>query len=114
MALRAATDAHPVAAVDRDWLMAALLSQADRVAPLLGEAADIARDHPHLISTVVTFACNGMSVTRTAQAGHLHPNTVRYRLERWHSLTGIDPLKIDGLSLSLIAGGNRVLPVGEE
>jgi len=36
---------------------------------------------------------------------HLHPNTVKYRLERWRQLTGWDARTWDGLSASMLALG---------
>ncbi|MEU4489917.1 helix-turn-helix domain-containing protein [Streptomyces purpurascens] len=34
---------------------------------------------------------------------HIHPNSARYRLDRWTELTGHDVETVDGLSASVIA-----------
>jgi PucR-like helix-turn-helix protein/diguanylate cyclase with GGDEF domain len=46
---------------------------------------------PELIATLRTFAASDLNVARTAPALNLHPNTVRYRLDRVLTLTGRDP-----------------------
>ena len=46
---------------------------------------------PDLVKTLRAFAANDLNAARTAPALNLHPNTVRYRLDRVHSLTGRDP-----------------------
>lgn len=85
------------------WAEACLLSQADRLQPLVGRAAATAEEHPHLAETVVAFAAADMSVARTAEALHLHANSVTYRLQRWGQLTGWDPKSFTGLIKSVAA-----------
>lgn len=85
------------------WLEALVVDGADRLGDLLGPAVTAARDHAHLAETVRAFAAADMSIARTAEAVHLHANTVTYRLDRWASLTGMNPRTFGGLSHSLIA-----------
>ena len=47
--------------------------------------------------TVHAFAAADLNVTRAADALHVHPNTVRYRLDRIAGETGIDPRTFAGL-----------------
>lgn len=52
-------------------------------------------EHEHLIATLQEFlACSG-SWSRTAEALHLHVNTVRYRIERVEQLTGRDLSRLE-------------------
>jgi sugar diacid utilization regulator len=44
-----------------------------------------------LVGTLRTFAANDLNVARTAPALNVHPNTVRYRLDRVAALTGRNP-----------------------
>lgn len=44
-----------------------------------------------LVSTLRMFAANDLNVARTAPALNVHPNTVRYRLDRVATLTGRNP-----------------------
>lgn len=44
-----------------------------------------------LIATLRTFAAMDLNAARTAPALNVHPNTVRYRLDRIQALTGRDP-----------------------
>ncbi|WP_157729378.1 PucR family transcriptional regulator [Tumebacillus algifaecis] len=46
---------------------------------------------PELRETVVTFVEHGQQVADTARALFVHRNTLLYRLERIHELTGYDP-----------------------
>lgn len=48
-------------------------------------------DHPELLETLRVHITNDLSRKRTADKLALHPNTVDYRLNRIHQLTGIDP-----------------------
>jgi sugar diacid utilization regulator len=46
---------------------------------------------PDLVATLRTFAAMDLNATRTAPALNVHPNTVRYRLDRVRELTKRDP-----------------------
>ncbi|HEY3509378.1 helix-turn-helix domain-containing protein [Kribbella sp. NPDC051137] len=48
------------------------------------------RTHADLLTTLQAFLACSCSWTRTAEALHLHVNTVRYRIERVEQLTGRD------------------------
>ncbi|WEO93137.1 helix-turn-helix domain-containing protein [Streptomyces sp. FXJ1.172] len=85
------------------WLAAGLGGQATRLAPLFTKAVAMARTDPHLAQAVVAFADHGLSVAAAARGLHLHPNSLAYRLGRWHELTGFDPRSGDGLVASLVA-----------
>ncbi|MDX2649113.1 helix-turn-helix domain-containing protein [Streptomyces sp. PA03-1a] len=86
---------------DDKWLIATLLPQRDRLAPLV--RSTVPRSHPRLAEAVLAFAHNGFSISASAAVLHLHPNTVSYRLDRWHHHTGWDPRSWDGLARSLAA-----------
>ncbi|MFI6295846.1 PucR family transcriptional regulator [Nonomuraea sp. NPDC050790] len=47
--------------------------------------------HPELLRTLEVHLRHGRSRRATAEALHLHPNTVDYRLRRVAALTGLDP-----------------------
>lgn len=54
-----------------------------------------ARSHSQLLETLEAFLdCSG-SWARTAEALHLHTNSVRYRIERIHELTGRDLSRLE-------------------
>ncbi|WP_128980760.1 PucR family transcriptional regulator [Streptomyces roseicoloratus] len=71
--------------------------------PLLDEALDTARSNPHLAEAVREFADQGFSVAAAARALSVHANTLTYRLDRWHELTGLDCRTYAGLFTSRAA-----------
>ena len=56
---------------------------------LLGALDPADEFHRDLAATAVAYLDHGQRLDRTADAVHLHPNTVRYRLRRLQELTGL-------------------------
>lgn len=50
-----------------------------------------------LLTTLDAWLCAGLSVAQTAKRLRVHENTVRYRLKRFESLTGVDLADFDQL-----------------
>jgi hypothetical protein len=84
-----------------EWLAATLLPYMSRLRPLTdpGPAAGQA----HLRDAVQAYARHGFSITAGARALHIHPNTMKYRLDRWQQLTGWDARTLDGLLRSVLS-----------
>ncbi len=83
------------------WLWAILGQASERLQDLVAVGSQVAAEHPHLADTVRAFSASGFSVSEAARRLDLHANTVSYRLERWHALTGWDPRTFPGLARSL-------------
>ncbi|WP_432570238.1 PucR family transcriptional regulator [Kineococcus sp. SYSU DK005] len=92
---------------ERWWLPVSLSGQAPRLRQVLEPGLRAAADNPHLLQTVTAFADAGSSLSTTAAALHVHVNTVRYRLGRWRTLTGWDPMTWDGLCRTLLVDWSR-------
>jgi DNA-binding PucR family transcriptional regulator len=88
-----------VAAGDR--VLGALVGTHVRLADVTAQGQALAAQSGHLSDAVEAFAEHGLSVVAAARALHVHPNTVIYRLERWHTLTGWDPRTFRGLAMSI-------------
>jgi hypothetical protein len=86
-----------------DWLMCVLTAAHDRLRPLIEGAARVATAHPEWAETVWAYAAGQNSVTAAARAVHVHPNSAKYRLERWKAFTGWNPDDFNGLAASLVA-----------
>ncbi|MFE3584769.1 PucR family transcriptional regulator [Streptomyces vinaceus] len=95
-ALTATDEAAPVRGVEQLDTLSGLLSgvpqevrsvYATRTLGALGDGM--------LRETLEVFLANNCSWTRTAEALHLHVNTVHYRIERVESLTGRDLSRLD-------------------
>jgi PucR C-terminal helix-turn-helix domain/GGDEF-like domain len=69
-----------------DYLIEHAGSTARRIVPDWASVLD-----PDLVATLRTFAANDLNAAQTAPALNVHPNTVRYRLDRVLALTGRDP-----------------------
>lgn len=85
------------------WLGATLAGSRDRLVPLLAAGQRVAAEHPHLAAAVTGYADGRFSVSEAARHLGLHADTVAYRLDRWHELTGWDPRSFAGLARSLAA-----------
>ena len=73
---------------------------------VLGEAIDYDRAHAsQLLRTARVLLDRDLDRRAAADVLHLHPNTVRYRVERWHQLTGWDVRTRQGLIRSIAALG---------
>lgn len=88
---------------DDEWLVASLLAHRASVERVLAPGLSIAASSPHLAAALRAFAREGFSVAASARALAVSPNSLRYRLTRWRTLTGWDPWTFDGLSRSLLS-----------
>lgn len=102
-ALARAGDRTPIVDFGTDWMMASLMPARERLDQLLRPIAEIARAHPELAETVRAYASSKYSLSVTARSLHIHPNSARYRLDRWKKLTGRDVDSFDGLAASIAA-----------
>jgi hypothetical protein len=102
LALEATSLKRPVVRFVDHWLESLALAESRRISVLTERGVTVAKAHPHLAETVVAFARADMSIATTAQKVHLHANSVTYRLNRWATLTGLDPRTFAGLAQSII------------
>ncbi|WP_157800898.1 CdaR family transcriptional regulator [Bacillus solitudinis] len=58
---------------------------------------------PELMSTLESFYEHNLSIKKTAEAMHIHINTLHYRLKQIHKLSGIDPKSSYGVSVLFLA-----------
>lgn len=52
--------------------------------------AKLSNDQPELFETLICLCDNGLDYNKTASVLFVHPKTVRYRIERVRTITGID------------------------
>lgn len=103
-ALRLAeADGRAVVRFDTDWFPAVIPDLVPLLGPLLEPTCRIAVEQPDLADAVVAYAESGFTLRGTGSALSLHPNSVSYRLSRWHQLTGLDVRSFSALALSLVA-----------
>jgi PucR C-terminal helix-turn-helix domain/GGDEF-like domain len=88
---------------EHDWLMSCLKAIKPRFEAILQPTMAVARRHPDLAETVRAYSSCRYSVSACARQLHIHPNSARYRLDRWKALTGHDIETAPGLTASLIA-----------
>ena len=88
---------------EHDWLMSCLKAIKPRFETILQPTMAVARRHPDLAETVLAYSGCRYSVSACARQLHIHPNSARYRLDRWKALTGHDLETADGLTASVIA-----------
>lgn len=53
--------------------------------------------HPVLLDTLIAHLATRATRLSTARVLHVHPNTIDYRLNRIAEITGLDPLRPDGI-----------------
>lgn len=88
---------------ENDWLLSLVTSDGTRLRPLLASGIDAANEHANLAQTVDVYLRSRQSTTVCARELYLHPNSVKYRLQRWTELTGWDLHTVDGLVRSSLA-----------
>lgn len=82
-----------------EWFASILFTEHVELAPVLSQPRGPLPGH--LADAVKAYAAEGFSIAAAGEALHVHPNTVKYRLERWRELTGWDPRTLDGLLKSV-------------
>ena len=78
----------------------------ERIQPKVEQFIGVLRANPGLHEAVVSYFQHGMDAMRTAEAIHLHHNSLRYRLGRVEQLLGRslkDPATIASLYIALVA-----------
>ena len=90
---------------EHDWLAITLFQREARLEPLLRPDRGESSLHGDAAVAVGGMLDNGLSFSAAGRALHLHPNTVRYRIERWEQLTGWDVKTRHGLLRSIAALG---------
>ncbi|MGW5301861.1 PucR family transcriptional regulator [Rhodococcus aetherivorans] len=105
VAVATATSSHPVVDFVNEWPTALHAAQPHRIAHVVGAGCALARENPHLAGAVTAFAGSRFSIAAAAGLLHVHPNTAKYRLDRWAQLTGWDVFTADGLAASRVAIG---------
>jgi sugar diacid utilization regulator len=88
-----------------DWLLSVLSATGERLTPILERCGTVARENPALAETVQALAAARWSVTACARLLRIHPNSAKYRLDRWRALTGQDPHSFHGMVTSFVAMG---------
>jgi PucR family transcriptional regulator, purine catabolism regulatory protein len=84
--------------------------QLERLAPKIDAWLEPLRETPRVFETLVAYFDNNLDVGRTAEALHLHPNSVRYRLARAEELIGTpvrSPSTMIALHVAMAAQGQR-------
>lgn len=108
-ALRQATAERPLVVLSRARLFDDLMSRADQTTLRLVPAwarelvEEDAASTGELCETVVAYLGDELSVARCAKRLGVHPNTVRYRLARIESITGMSTRVFDDLVEIVIA-----------
>ena len=102
-ALELAVARKDVCRFDDEWLLAILMSHRPSVERILATGLAVATSKRHLTDALRAFASCRFSVAESARMLGVSPNSLRYRLARWRSLTGWDPWSHEGLTRSLLA-----------
>lgn len=74
-----------------DLLVEYQLTRKGRAHDLLAATVAPLDEHPHLMEALTAYLGHEHARARAAQAIHVHPNTLDYRLRRVAELTGLDP-----------------------
>ncbi|MEU4532082.1 helix-turn-helix domain-containing protein [Micromonospora ureilytica] len=100
------------ASFEDEWMPIILMLDADRLQLLV---ADYVAAPAHLEEAVVMWVYSDFSIPAAARKLHIHPNTLKYRLDRWREVTGRDPRSRTELELTLLHHNlNTVLGRGSE
>jgi len=89
---------RPVSFED-EWMPIILMLDADRLETLVANSVGAPA---HLEEAVAMWAYSDFSIPAAAKKLHIHPNTLKYRLDRWREVTGWDPRSRPDLELTLL------------
>ncbi|MDX6635845.1 MAG: hypothetical protein QOF06_2048, partial [Solirubrobacterales bacterium] len=103
---RAAAGGRSVVAFEDFDLATLAVTEAppERLRPKVDELLDVLQSHPPLLEAVTAYFDHNLDVMRTAEAMHLHHNSLRYRLARVEDFIGQslkDPSTIASLYIAL-------------
>jgi hypothetical protein len=96
-------ESEDVVRFDDVWMVCMLFEARKVLAEPLDAGVTTARRYPELAETVLAYAANAFRVSDCARSLHLHPNSAKYRLDRWSELTGWNVLTFEGLLRSLMS-----------
>ena len=85
-----------------DWHAAILHAARARLAAVVNLGTVVAAKHPGLADAVRAYGDSGFSVAGCARLLDIHPNTAKYRLQRWRELTGWDVQSLADLTASMV------------
>lgn len=94
---------RPVVKFEEEWFLATLIDAHPSLDPLLAQAREVAQNHPELARAVIAFSEAGFSLAAAGEQLRLHPNSVSYRLAKWHERTGLEVRSFPDLARSLVA-----------
>jgi PucR C-terminal helix-turn-helix domain/GGDEF-like domain len=103
LSLSYSSPTHPIVSLDElSALECALVGATAASKSLIASKGDRLQSLPDderaaAVATIRAFAAADLNVTRAAEQMHVHPNTVRYRLQQIASRTGHDPRTFTGL-----------------
>ena len=112
LALRRATTVGRSVVAFEDFDLATLAvteAPPGRLQPKVDELLDVLQSHPALLEAVMAYFDHNLDVMRTADAMHLHHNSLRYRLARVEEFLGQslkDPATIASLYIALASAEN--------
>lgn len=93
---------HPVSFRD-EWLMCIVLDQARDVTSVLGPAIDLLARDDTLRETLAAYLDAHGQLAAAGAHLFVHPNTVAYRIGRFHARTGVDPRLGTGATVAWLA-----------
>ncbi len=82
---------RPVMRFREDWFACVLADQLPRLRPLVGAGVEALETEDFTAETIQAYLDNDGRMAAAGEAVHVHPNTVKYRLERFAERSGIDP-----------------------
>ena len=92
-----------------DWLSCVAHDKRRQLEAVLRSGRLLAKESPHLAEAVRVYLSSGFSLAECGRRLTIHPNTAKYRIERWQEVSGWDMDTVQGIVASAMSVNSSIV-----